>query len=128
MRRTNTAAWVEKQKHWRISVQKDNIRKNFYSSTAGRTGQREANSKADAWLDNNISDSKKKVHVSADEYLGQLRLTTSKSNWRQYESYFNNWIIPKIGNVRIDNITEQHLRNYSTPPLKKSQAHHKKHP
>ena len=52
--RTNTAAWDEKRKHWRISVQKDGERKNFYSSTPGRAGQREANKKADAWLDGQI--------------------------------------------------------------------------
>ena len=52
-RRTNTAAW--NGKHWRIDVQKDGTRKSFYSSKPGRTGQREANAKADAWLEEGIN-------------------------------------------------------------------------
>lgn len=52
-KRTNTAAWNGKL--WRVAVQKDGVRKYFYSSTPGRTGQREANAKADAWLDGGIS-------------------------------------------------------------------------
>ena len=51
-KRTNTATWNGKQ--WRIAVQKDGIRKYFYSSTQGRAGQREANAKADAWLDSGV--------------------------------------------------------------------------
>ena len=60
-KRTNTAFWVEKEKRWCIAVQKNGTRKRFYSSTPGRTGQREANAKADAWLDDSIRDGKKKV-------------------------------------------------------------------
>ena len=40
-KRTNTAFWVEKEKRWCIAVQKNGTRKRFYSSTPGRTGQRE---------------------------------------------------------------------------------------
>lgn len=54
-KRTNTAVWMGKQKRWQINVQKYGERRSFYSSTPGRTGQREANAKADAWLDDNIS-------------------------------------------------------------------------
>ena len=36
-KRTNTAAWQEKQGRWRIDVQKDGKRRSFYSSTPGRT-------------------------------------------------------------------------------------------
>ena len=62
-KRVNTAFWVEKEKRWCIAVQKNGTRKRFYSSTPGRTGQREANAKADAWLDDSIRDGKKKVSV-----------------------------------------------------------------
>ena len=51
-KRTNTASWNGKQ--WRIAVQKDGQRRYFYSSTQGRAGQREANAKADAWLDSGV--------------------------------------------------------------------------
>ena len=54
-KRTNTAQWVESTQRWRVSVQKDGVRKQFYSNKPGRTGQREANAKADAWLDDGIA-------------------------------------------------------------------------
>lgn len=47
-KRTNTAVWQEKQGRWKIDVQKDGKRRSFYSFKPGRTGQREANAKADA--------------------------------------------------------------------------------
>lgn len=50
-RRTNTAVWLPNQNRWQIKVQKDGVRKTFTSAKPGRTGQREANRKADLWLD-----------------------------------------------------------------------------
>lgn len=111
MKRTNTAVWVESRKRWQINVQKDGIRKTFTSSMPGRVGQRECNEKADAWLDDNITDNKSKVLKLSEKYMEQLKLTTSKSHWAQYESYFKNWINPAIGTVRIENITEQHFQS-----------------
>ena len=66
-KRVNTAFWVEKEKRWCIAVQKNGTRKRFYSSTPGRTGQREANAKADAWLDDSIRDGRKKVASTYSE-------------------------------------------------------------
>lgn len=111
MKRTNTAVWMEKYNRWQIKVQKDGIRKTFYSSKPGRTGQREANAKADAWLDDNIINTRLNVKKTTDEYVEQLKLTTSKSHYRQYEYYINNWINPKIGNLKIEALNEQHLQN-----------------
>ena len=50
MKRTNTAKWIESARRWQINVQKDGVRKTFTSAKPGRTGQREANRKADDWL------------------------------------------------------------------------------
>ena len=47
--RVNTAIWMESSQRWRIDVQKDGVRRSFYSSKPGRNGQREANRKTDAW-------------------------------------------------------------------------------
>ena len=111
MKRTTTAVWNEKRNHWRIQVQKDGIRKSFYSSKKGRTGQREANAKADAWLDDNIINIKVKVKDTTLSYIEQLKETSSKSHYTQYAYYVNNWINPKIGNLHIDALTEQHLQS-----------------
>ena len=125
MKRTNTAQWIESRGRWQINVQKDGIRKTFTSSTPGRTGQREANAKADAWLDDGVGNTKIKVRQAAEQYIESLKLTTSKSHWIKYECFFKNQINPYIGNVRVENINEQHLqdvidRSYGTGLAKKT--------
>lgn len=109
--RTSSAKWIEKSNRWQINVQKDGIRKCFYSSTPGRTGQRECNQKADAWLDEGITDTAKKIRALSEEYIDMLKISTSRSHYGQYEGYFNNYINPCIGSVRIERLTPQHLQN-----------------
>lgn len=75
MKRTNTAVWIESRNRWQINVQKDGIRKTFTSSKPGKTGQREANAKADRWLDEGIENSKIKVRELAERYLADIKLT-----------------------------------------------------
>ncbi len=111
MKRTNTAVWYEKQNRWQIKVQKDGIRKTFYSSTPGRNGQRECNAKADAWLDDGIDNPNAKISKLTAEYIENLRLTASTSHYTQYEKYVRLYINPKIGNVRISDLHEQHLQS-----------------
>lgn len=110
-KRVNTAQWIENQKRWRIAVQKDGVRKYFYSSTPGRNGQRECHRKADAWLDDNMQYQYFKVSELFALYTEQLKITTSYDNWKQYDGYGRNWILPNIGNIKIEKITEQHLQN-----------------
>lgn len=109
-KRTTTAYWEEKRNRWRIDVQKNGIRKTFYSSTPGRTGMRECHAKADAWLDDGIINSRKKVKDMAKLYMEDLKLTTSQSHWRQYQNYIDNYIVRYIGNVPMDELSEQHFQ------------------
>lgn len=111
MKRTSTAKWIEKYKRWQLNVQKDGERRSFYSSKPGRTGQRECNAKADAWLDDNIDHSNMRVSALFEEYFETKKLTTSKSNWRKIESFGRIWILPEIGNKKIQTINEQYLQN-----------------
>lgn len=111
MKRTNTAKWEDKYNRWKINVQKDGLRKSFYSSTPGRNGQREANKKADAWLDDNIEGTNAKISELIQDYIVTQQETTSKGNWRPLESIYNTWVIPNIGNKRIDKLNEQDLQN-----------------
>ena len=78
--RTNTAKWVESRKRWQVNVQKDGTRKTFTSCIPGRNGQREANRKADAWLDEGIEDQRMKVGTAYLKFLEGKRQTTSRSN------------------------------------------------
>ena len=110
-KRISTAKWIEKYRRWQINVQKDGVRRSFYSSKPGRAGQRECNAKADAWLDDNIESPNIKTAVLYEKWMDELKITTSKSHWMQYEGYGKNYIIPAIGKIKISTLNEQHLQN-----------------
>ena len=118
-KRVNTAFWVEKEKRWCIAVQKNGIRKRFYSSTPGRTGQREANAKADAWLDDSIRDGRKKVAALYAEWVEELKLTCGTSYVIQCNKYGEYYILPVCGNIRIDELTEGDLQKAIDMSFKK---------
>ena len=93
-KRTNTAKWQESRQRWRISVQKDGIRKEFFSSTPGRTGQREANAKADVWLEGERRYESLTVQQAFDRYVSDKKEYAPKCNWRMEQSHYDNWIKP----------------------------------
>ena len=124
-KRTNTAQWEEKYQRWRIAVQKDGVRKQFYSSTPGRTGQREANAKADRWLDDGIGVKARRVDDLYQEWYATVVKTTGTGNQRNVESRWRTRILPAIGRKRITSLTEQDLQDvvndaYSDGLAKKS--------
>ena len=108
--RVNTAVWIEKYQRWQINVQKDGIRKSFYSSRPGRTGQREANAKADKWLEFGTNNEAKRVEQMYLEYLDDTLQTTSKTNYMKLESLGRVWILPNIGHLKVGKVTEMHLQ------------------
>lgn len=118
-KRTNTAFWVEKESRWCIAVQKNGTRKRFYSSTPGRTGQREANAKADAWLDDSIRDGKKKVAALYAQWVEELKLTCGTSYVEQCKKYGDYYILPVCGDIRIDELTEGDLQKAINLSFKK---------
>ena len=118
-KRVNTAFWVEKEKRWCIAVQKNGTRKRFYSSTPGRTGQREANAKADAWLDDSIRDGRKKVAALYSEWVEELKLTCGTSYVTQCDKYGEYYILPVCGNIRIDELNEGDLQKAIDMSFKK---------
>lgn len=108
-KRTTTARkWNGK---WRVDVQRDGIRKSFYSSTPGRAGQRECHAKADAWLEDGIAVRSGRVSDIYDNWLDDLKLTTSQSNWRPLDSRWRTWVDPVLGHKRVNSLTEQDLQD-----------------
>ena len=83
-KRTNTAYWIEKKSMWRVDVQRDGLRRSFYSSKPGRTGQREANAKADAWLEagGGMPVPSRRCGAWLDDYLEHVRVNTSASHYK----------------------------------------------
>ena len=108
-KRTNTATWNGKQ--WRIAVQKDGQRRYFYSSTQGRAGQREANAKADAWLDSGVCAKGARVADIGALWLRSVELSTSTDNYRPLESRWRVWVLPIIGTKKVDRLTDQDLQD-----------------
>ena len=114
MKRTTTAVWHEKYNRWQINVQKDGVRRSFYSSIPGRTGQRECNKKADNWLDDNIENENTRASALWKQYFEEVKLTTSKGNWSKTRYFGDNWILPQIGNLKISKLAEHHLQDVIT--------------
>ena len=106
-----TAVWLDKYRRWQIKVQKDGVRKTFTSSTPGRKGQREANAKAYEWRDNDIDNSNKKVEQLFLEYLVSQQKRSSTSNCLKLKSIGDVWILPRIGHLKIEKVTEQKLQD-----------------
>ncbi len=110
-RRTNTAQWLPNQNRWQIKVQKDGVRKTFTSAKPGRTGQREANAKADAWLDEGICSTTKRCLEVWNEYLISVRATAGTSYAQQVEKFGQNYILPVVGDRRIGDLNTGMLQD-----------------
>lgn len=109
-KRTNTAIWNEKYNRWQINVQKDGYRRSFYSSAPGRTGQREANAKADAWLDSGIIGAASNIEKLFSEFEQANKLLSGSSAAAQIEYYKRIWIVPNIGRVKISNVCDNDIQ------------------
>lgn len=110
-RRTNTATWLPNQQRWQIKVQKDGVRRTFTSTKPGRTGQREANAKADAWLDEGIASTTKRCADVWAEYMISVNATAGSSYINQVEKFGRNYILPVIGARRIGDLSTGMLQD-----------------
>ncbi len=109
--RINTAVWNETEKRWRISVQKDGIRRKFSSANPTRKGQEEANAKADAWLKGMASSTYPRPRDLHPEFLEMLKSRGGKGYWSKEEYNWNTFIAPAIGHKKFDHIVEQDLQD-----------------
>jgi integrase len=130
-RRTTTAKWTGNR--WRIDVRKDGERRSFYSSTPGKVGQREANSKADRWLESGTIDENRRVISLWEEYLESVKASSGTSNYEQIRKSGENYILPVIGNLKIGALTVGHLqdvlnRSYKSGTLRKGAKRQSKGP
>ena len=106
MKRTNTAKWIESAGRWQINVQKDGVRKTFTSAKPGRTGQREANKKADEWLDIGVKTERIKVSDAWEQLLQQKKLV-SDAEYKNMASFGRSHLLPAIGIKSVKAVTEQ---------------------
>lgn len=107
--RQNEAKWIAAQNRWQINVtNEDGKRKTFCSATGavGKKGKLEAERKADEWLESNLRSKTAKVEDAFRQFIDQLKMTTSASHWKPYESIGKNWILPYYGTKKISALTE----------------------
>ena len=88
---TNKITWQESRSRWRIAVQKDGIRKEFYSSDPTKKGKAEVREKADKWLAGeervNLT-----VQQAFEKYIQEKKEYAPKCNWRMEQSHYDNWM------------------------------------
>lgn len=120
--RTNTAKWVESRQRWQINVQRDGERKTFTSTKRGRTGQREANAKADAWVASEGVSSSTKVSDLYVKFLEMKKETTSATNYCPMEGRWRLWIEPVIGQKRINKLTSGDMQDAIDHALSKGRS------
>ena len=107
--RKNEAVWNDKQSRWSIKVQRNGIRKSFYSSVSGKKGKIDCEKKADAWLENALGGENLKVSELYEGFIDDMKLLDK--SYGQYQSIGRSRILPIIGKRRIGSITEQDLQN-----------------
>lgn len=109
--RKNEAQWLEGTTRWRISVQRDGLRRSFYSSTPGKRGKAEAERKAEKWLSTSTQRENVRFGPLWVEFLEKEKETTGTGNYRQHESMGRNWLLPRLEHKRVISITPQDWQN-----------------
>ena len=117
MKRTNTAKWIESAGRWQINVQKDGVRKTFTSAKPGRTGQREANKKADDWLEKGIGSGRARVADVWEKFLEQKKIV-SEVEYSKMKSFGQAHFLPMLGSKTVSALTEQDVQNVITHAFK----------
>lgn len=118
-KRTNTAKWQASRSRWRISVQKDGIRKSFYSVTPGRAGQREVNAKADRWLAGTKDEFERLTTAEAwDCYIEDKKNYLSRATWAVELSHYKNWI-SKLNKKKVAELVPYDFQKILTAAYKK---------
>lgn len=103
--------WLEKKKIWKINIQKNGIRKSFYSSTPGDKGRKICAQNAASWLSGfcpfAVSDHTT-VETVFERYLKDKELETT--NIYTIRNRYNNHIKPIIGKIPVMLLTKQDLK------------------
>ncbi len=120
--RKNEAKWVEAKEHWRIAVQSNGERREFYSKITGRRGKLEAEYKADIWLETKKEGGTQRVDTILDEWIKWQE--DAGMDVAQYRSISKTRIKPSIGRRQVRTITERDLQNIIDEAFKDGLSHH----
>lgn len=99
--------WNEKRKHWRLSVQRNGKRKNFYSSNPSRkSGPAECRRKARSWLDSQNEVSSIYFIDAWEEYLDYYGTKNKITSLANVKSRGKAHLIPAFKNEKLASITK----------------------
>lgn len=121
-RHATSPEWMEKQQRWRMRVQRDGVRKAFYSSVPGRKGMLECREKADRWLNGNQASGNPLIKDVYNEWLEEVKELSGMSSYRKNSDIGKNHILPVIGNLHVDRMTNEQMfqriinESYRTKP------------
>lgn len=92
--RRSEAIWIESKQYWMIKVQKEGVRRAFYSSIPGRRGKHEAEDKADDWLESKTQEIR--LGAAWDALHEYQKANSSRDNYTKTESIGRLYIFPVI--------------------------------
>ena len=110
--RAAEARWIEKENRWCIQVQSNGIRRRFYSSIVGAKGKVQAERKADEWLSNDAIYGKMTIDRAWKGFIEYMKDEDIQTH--QYESIGRVHIIPVVGRMKVNAITEFDLQRILT--------------
>ena len=117
--RINEAKWRTDRELWQINVQREGVRRSFYSAKPGREGKAEAHAKAEAWLKDNTEDENSSVEIWYARWVSSL---LSENIIDKSNQLWKNWIAPRIGKKKICILNENHLQSIVNDMAKKGLA------
>ncbi len=105
--RTSEAIWQEKYKRWRIQVQRDGVRKSFYSSTPSRGGKAEAERKAEQWLEEGTVEQKEKMLFEelTEAYLAHIRTANGTAHLKRETCTVDVYLLPRLKGRKVASLT-----------------------
>ena len=106
--RMSEASWNAKTKRWCCRVMVHGKRRAFYSSIEGRRGKREAERKADQWIETGAISPKTKVCNLWEEYMAYDLKKRGKDNesHQQRCKFWRLYISPTVGQKRLESMKQ----------------------
>lgn len=102
---TATARWDDKRHYWKLNVQRDGIRRSFYSSEKGRRGMLQVQSEATRWLSLSVEGDPVLTDAIADflEYKAKL---VSLSTYKAISAIMGNISSMDVSKKRIGRVSD----------------------
>lgn len=110
MRNLLTASAKFSTNRWKINVQKDGVRKSFYSSIPGKRGKAEAEAKAMEWLNSHTYDDPT-FEVAWADYIESRRLKIGTTGKTMDAWAGNKYLLPALGKKKLSKITVQNWQD-----------------